>query len=167
MRFAPSVFLLAAWISMGAGCGLQPAAKDQPKRPVTQAVTPALEASPAGTEDKSTPTPIDRNAQVVVLGYHRVVDKVRHPDTEITPRDFEAQMQQIKDAGISVISVKDFLAWRRGEKNIPPKSAIITLDDGWNTTYHVTWPILRKSAYPFTSFIYTDYVKGGPKSGGG
>jgi peptidoglycan/xylan/chitin deacetylase (PgdA/CDA1 family) len=167
MRFAPSVFLLAAWISMGAGCGLQPAAKAQPKRPVTQAVTPALEASPAGTEDKPTPTPIDRNAQVVVLGYHRVVDKVRHPDTEITPRDFEAQMQQIKDAGISVISMKDFLAWRRGEKNIPPKSAIITLDDGWKTTYDVAWPILRKFGYPFTLFIYTDYVKGGPKSGGG
>ena len=115
MRFAPSVFVLAAWIFHGTGCGLQPAAKDQPKRPVTQAVTPALEASPAGTEDKLTPMPIDRNAQVVVLGYHRVVNKVRHPDTEITPRDFEAQMQQIKDAGISVISMKDLscLASRR------------------------------------------------------
>jgi hypothetical protein len=56
-------------------------------------------ARASGTEDKSTPMPIDRNAQVVVLGYHRVVDKVRHPDTEITPRAFEAQMQQIKDAG--------------------------------------------------------------------
>jgi peptidoglycan/xylan/chitin deacetylase (PgdA/CDA1 family) len=185
MRFAPSVFLLAAWISMGTGCDLRPAAKHQPKQPVTQAptpapitpaptpapvtpaLTPAPEASPARTEDKPTPTPIDRNAQVVVIGYHRLVDKVRHPDTEITPQDFEAQMQQIRDAGISVISMEDFLAWRRGEKNIPPKSAIITLDDGWNTTYNVAWPILRKFGYPFTLFIYTDYVKGGPKSGGG
>ena len=30
----------------------------------------------------------------------------------------------------------------------------------------VAWPILKKFGYPFTMFIYTDYVKGGPKSGG-
>jgi peptidoglycan/xylan/chitin deacetylase (PgdA/CDA1 family) len=27
-------------------------------------------------------------------------------------------------------------------------------------------PILKKFGYPFTMFIYTDYIKGGPKSGG-
>jgi hypothetical protein len=52
--------------------------------------------------------------------------------------------------------LKDFLAWRRGEKNIPARSAIITLDDGWNSTYETAWPILRKFGYPFTLFVYTD-----------
>ena len=52
-------------------------------------------------------------------------------------------------------------------ESIPPRSAIITLDDGWNSTYEAAWPILKKFGYPFTLFIYTDYVKGGPKSGGG
>ena len=31
-------------------------------------------------------------------------------------------MQQIKDAGFTVIPMQDFLAWRRGDKDIPPKS---------------------------------------------
>ena len=30
----------------------------------------------------------------------------------------------------------------------------------------MAWPILKKFGYPFTLFIYTDYIKGGPKSGG-
>jgi peptidoglycan/xylan/chitin deacetylase (PgdA/CDA1 family) len=165
MRFAFSVFLLGAWICVLSGCGLKPSEKRQAQP--SQPAAPPPHASPSTVDSKPTPVPVDQNAQVVVIGYHRLVDKVRYPDTEITPQDFEAHMQQIKDAGISVISMRDFLAWRRGEKNIPARSAIITLDDGWNSTYEVAWPILKKFGYPFTLFIYTDYVKGGPKSGGG
>ena len=101
-----------------------------------------------------------------MLGYHRFVNKVNRPDTEITPAEFEAQMQALKDAGITVISMEDFLAWKRGEKEIPQKSALITLDDGWKSQYEVAWPILKKFGYPFTMFIYTDYVRGGRLAGG-
>jgi peptidoglycan/xylan/chitin deacetylase (PgdA/CDA1 family) len=113
------------------------------------------------------PIAIDRTAQVVVLGYHRFVEKVRRPDTEITPADFEAQMKTLKAKGIEVISLADFAAWRRGEKSIPPASAIIAIDDGYRQAYDVAWPILKQLGYPFAVFIYTDYVRGGPKSGGG
>jgi len=124
----------------------------------------AQQASPAAEPPKPV---IDRSARVIVLGYHRFVEKVRRPDTEITPADFETQMQALKDDGVTVIPLKQFLAWRRGESNIPAQCAIITIDDGYNSAYDVAWPILKKFGYPFTLFIYTDYVKGGPKSGGG
>jgi peptidoglycan/xylan/chitin deacetylase (PgdA/CDA1 family) len=75
-------------------------------------------------------------------------------------------MQALKDADITVISMADFLAWRRGEKTIPAQSALITIDDGYLSGYEVAWPILQKFDYPFTMFIYTDYVKGGARSGG-
>ena len=71
-----------------------------------------------------------RTAQVIVFGYHRFEKKVRRPDTEITPEAFEAQMQELKDENIPVIGMQDFLAWKRGEKAIPPHAAIITIDDG-------------------------------------
>jgi peptidoglycan/xylan/chitin deacetylase (PgdA/CDA1 family) len=110
---------------------------------------------------------VDHTAQVIVLGYHRFVDKVRHPDTEITRAEFEAQMQALKDQGIAVISMDDFLAWRHEQKSLPPRCALITIDDGYNVGYTVAWPILKEFGYPFTMFIYTDYVRGGPKAGGG
>jgi peptidoglycan/xylan/chitin deacetylase (PgdA/CDA1 family) len=94
------------------------------------------------------------------------VSTVKRPDTEITPADFEKQMTALKDTGITVIPMQDFLAWRRGEKNIPAKSAVITLDDGWKSQYEVAWPILKKFGYPFTLFIYPGFVKGGHYSGG-
>jgi peptidoglycan/xylan/chitin deacetylase (PgdA/CDA1 family) len=100
-----------------------------------------------------------------VLCYHRFEDKPKD-SLAIKPSEFETQMQILKDNGISVIPMADFLAWRRGEKSIPPKSAIVSIDDGYISGYSVAWPILKKFGYPFTMFIYTDYVKGGPKSGG-
>jgi peptidoglycan/xylan/chitin deacetylase (PgdA/CDA1 family) len=133
-------------------------------------VTPSASGPPAAAPG-ATPTPpvkvaIDQTAQVVVYGYHRFVNQVRRPDTEITPQMFEQQMQELKNRGISVIGMQDFLAWKRGEKNIPPRCAIITFDDGWKSQYDVAWPIMKKFGYPFTLFIYTEGVRGGHFGGG-
>ena len=73
-------------------------------------------------------------------------------------------MQALKDEGIAVIPMKDFLAWRQGEKNIPPRSCIITIADGYVSGYSVAWPILKQYGYPCTMFIYTNYVNVGGKS---
>jgi peptidoglycan/xylan/chitin deacetylase (PgdA/CDA1 family) len=109
---------------------------------------------------------IDQNAQVVIFGYHRFVKNVKRPDTEITPEAFEAQMQELKNKGIAVIPMQDLLAWRRGEKAIPSKSAVITFDDGWKSQHEVAWPIMKKFNYPVTLFIYTEGIKPGHFSGG-
>ena len=103
---------------------------------------------------------------MVIFGYHRFVKAVKRPDTEITPELFEQQMQELKNKNIAVIPMQDFLAWRRGEKAIPSKSAIITFDDGWKSQYDVAWPILKKFNYPVTLFIYTEGIRPGHFSGG-
>jgi len=109
---------------------------------------------------------VDQTAQTIIFCYHRLVDKIRYPGTEITPAAFEAQMKELKDHGITVISMQDLLAWKRGEKNIPPRSAVVTFDDGWKSQYEVAWPIMKKYGYPFTMFIYTEGVRGGTLGGG-
>jgi peptidoglycan/xylan/chitin deacetylase (PgdA/CDA1 family) len=113
----------------------------------------------------ATPTSINTASQVAIFAYHRLVDKVRYPGTEITPAAFEAQMKELKDRGITVISMQDLLAWKRGEKNIPPRCAIITFDDGWKSQYEVAWPIMKRFGYPFTMFIFTEGVRGGSLGG--
>ncbi len=129
-----------------------------------QSNTPApVPHSPASKPSK---VAVDQTAQVIIFGYHRFVNKVRHPDTEITPEDFEKQMQELKDKGITVIGLQDMLAWKRGEKNIPPRCAVITFDDGWKSQYNVAWPILKKLGYTHMMFIYTEGVRGGHFGGG-
>jgi peptidoglycan/xylan/chitin deacetylase (PgdA/CDA1 family) len=126
---------------------------------------PVATAAPSVAPTVSKPV-VDQTAQTIIFCYHRLVDKVRYPGTEITPADFEKQMQELKTRGITVIGLQDLLAWKRGEKNIPPRCAVITFDDGWKSQYEVAWPILKKLGYTFTMFIYTEGVAGGSLGGG-
>ena len=81
--------------------------------------SPTMSATPTlATLTTPTPAPaIDRNARVMILSYHRFEDRP-HDSLAIAPAEFRAQMQALKDNGIAVIPMKDFLAWRQGEKNI-------------------------------------------------
>ncbi|MBA3960623.1 MAG: polysaccharide deacetylase family protein [Chthoniobacterales bacterium] len=160
-----TIFLLLGGLAFG-GCKKGSALKKN---------TPLLNPSPApSVAIAAVPTPvptpakpaIDQNAQVIVFGYHRFEKKVRRPDTEIMPEAFEAQMKMLQERKIPVIGMQDFLAWKRGEKSIPTRAAIITIDDGYKSGYEVAWPILKKYGYPFTVFIYTEGIKPGRYSGG-
>src|SRR6266403_3688659 len=166
IRFAILPLLLALNFSM---CKKQEAVTDKPQpgssaAPGTAAATatPVVAASP-----KIKKPVVDQTAQTIIFCYHLLVDKVRYPGTEITPAAFEAQMKELKDRGITVISMQDLLAWKRGEKNIPPRCAVVTFDDGYKSQYEVAWPIMKKYGYPFTMFIYTEGVRGGSLGGGG
>ena len=130
--------------------------------PITKPVTAEPTLAPAAK-----PAPkavvVDKSAQVVVLCYHRF-EGPAGGTLSITPELFEQHMQRLKDHGIAVISMQDFLAWRRNEKTIPPKSALITLDDGYVSVFETARPILKKFNYPWTCFIYTKFIASGGKS---
>ena len=108
---------------------------------------------------------INTHAAVMVLCFHRFEDRPKD-SLAITPAEFEKEMGELKTAGFTVIPMQDFLAWRRGEKSIPDKACVVSIDDGYRSGYDVAWPILKKFGYPFTMFIYTNYVKGQPNAGG-
>src|SRR5207249_168357 len=117
-----------------------------------------------GLAPEATATAINKSASAIVLCYHNIEDKSSLKALTISVAEFEKEMQALKDAGFTIIGMQDFLAWRRGEKDIPAKSAIITIDDGWVSAYENAWPILKKFNYPFTLFIYVNYVGTGGKS---
>lgn len=127
-------------------------------KPVAATSAMSMPARPAAP-------PINKSAGVMVLCYHRL-EEHPHPKDElaITPQEFDKEMQQLKDAQFSVIPMQDFLAWRRGDKDIPPKSCVITIDDGYVSGYDTAWPILKKYGYPFTMFVYINYIGSGGKS---
>ena len=164
IRFAILPLLLALNLSM---CKKQESVSASSQQASASSPTPAAVSTPvAAASPKITKPVVDQTAQVIIFCYHRLVDKIRYPGTEITPAAFEAQMKELKDRGITVISLQDLLAWKRGEKNIPPRCAVVTFDDGWKSQYEVAWPIMKKYGYPFTMFIYTEGVRGGSLGGG-
>jgi peptidoglycan/xylan/chitin deacetylase (PgdA/CDA1 family) len=77
---------------------------------------------------------------------------------------FRKQMETIRSLGIPVITMADFMAWKDGAGQIPAKSIVITLDDGWKSVYTDAYPILKEFGYPFTVYLYKNYVDGGGKA---
>ncbi len=162
--------LLLALTLPFAGCDKIPGLKNLKKKPVAEATpepVPVAVAEPVvaepGAPVEPPPPAIDTRAQVVVLCYHRLEGKAGGA-LSIEPALFEQQLQKIKESGAEVVSMQDFLAWRRGEKNIPPKSVVITIDDGYVSGYDVGWPLLKKYGYPFTMYVYLNYIEKGGKS---
>jgi peptidoglycan/xylan/chitin deacetylase (PgdA/CDA1 family) len=128
----------------------------------TPAPTPAAPAPETPAAPKSA-FQVDKTSQVVVLLYHRFEGNAGGIYS-ISAELFEEHLKKLKDHGIEVISMADFLAWRRGEKNIPAKSAIISIDDGYASAYDIARPILKKHGYPWTYFVYTKFVGSGGRS---
>src|SRR2546429_9880001 len=54
--------------------------------------SPLTTVSAVATATPPAKVAVDQTAQVVVYGYHRFVNQVRRPDTEITPQDVEQAM---------------------------------------------------------------------------
>ena len=147
------------------GAGGAPADVNTPATSPGTTVTTAPTPLPAAIANRPAGPAINKSAAVMVLCYHRLEEKPRPKDPlAITPAEFEKEMQQLKDANFSVVPMQDFLAWRRGDKEIPAKSAVITIDDGYVSGYDTAWPILKKFNYPFTMFVYVNYVGSGGKS---
>lgn len=123
---------------------------------------PEAPASPA----QATPSPVeeDDGVRVAVLGYHDFTPSGEATEMRIRTEKFRAQMEQLRQLGISVISFDDFTAWKHGTKTIPEKSVLLTFDDGWKSVYDDAFPILKELNYPFTLFLYKNYVDGGSKA---
>lgn len=106
----------------------------------------------------------DDHTRVSVLGYHEFSSSKPPTAMRIRTATFRKQMEALKTLGLPVISMADFIAWKRGEKVIPPRSVIITIDDGWKSVYTDAFPILKEFGYPFTIFLYKNYVDGGGRA---
>ena len=123
--------------------------------PPTDPATPALPTQPEIEND---------HVRVSVLGYH-VFSKTRKvQDMVIRTSKFRQQMQAIKDLGLNVISLEDFILWKQGKKTIPDRSILITIDDGWKSVYTDAYPILKEFGYPFTIYLYTNFINNGGRT---
>ena len=125
----------------------------------TQGADPAPVAQPAVSLDIP-----DDGVRVAVLGYHDFSENERETAMRIRTSKFRKQMETIRDLGIPVIPMADFIAWKDSGKAIPAKAIVITMDDGWKSTYTEAFPILKEFGYPFTIYLYKNYVDGGGKA---
>jgi peptidoglycan/xylan/chitin deacetylase (PgdA/CDA1 family) len=124
---------------------------------------PSPETAPDAEPLRTLDVP-DDGVRVAVLGYHDFSETDRETAMRIRTSKFRKQMEAIRQLGLPVIPMADFAAWKNGTKDIPAKAVVITIDDGWISTYTDAYPILKEFGYPFTIYLYKDYVDGGGRA---
>jgi len=93
---------------------------------------------------------------VPVLCYHRFGSKPSQ--LAVTPAAFEAQMDYLAKNGYQVIPLSRLIGFLERGEPVPRKSVVLTIDDGYRSTYEMAFPILRKHGFPATVFLYGDFV---------
>ncbi len=94
---------------------------------------------------------------VTVLLYHKF-DEADSPSTSTPAAMFAQQMEYLHDEGYAVLSMDELLGCITGERSVPDKAVVITLDDGYLSEYTKAIPILKEYGYPFCVFVFTRSV---------
>ena len=91
---------------------------------------------------------------VPILAYHEISDSP-HPSYlpfTVTPAQFTRQMEWLARKGFRTITFDDLIEHRAGARLLPPRSAIITFDDGCRGAAEYAAATLPK--YGFTATFY-------------
>src|SRR5437870_6320038 len=93
-----------------------------------------------------------------VLCYH-IVEAPADPRMEISRETFQQHMQYLEMTGYNVIPLRHLYEYVAGDRaELPPNAVVITIDDGWRSTYTEAYPELKKRGWPFTVFIYPNII---------
>jgi peptidoglycan/xylan/chitin deacetylase (PgdA/CDA1 family) len=117
--------------------------------PGQQVVIPLVHPNPVGVFTSGYQT-------VMILCYHRFGQSKSR--MVISPDDFDAQLEYLKKNGYRVIPLASIHAFLRGEAPLPQRAVVITIDDGYRSSYDFAYPILRKYDFPATLFVYSDFT---------
>lgn len=74
-----------------------------------------------------------------------------------TPQSFERQVAHLS-ARYHIVSLDEFIDAAQNGSELPPRSAVITFDDGYRDNYTLAYPILRKYKAPATIFLTTGHI---------
>lgn len=93
----------------------------------------------------------------VILQYHHVSNSTP-ASTSISPQQFKAHLQYLKDQGFSVVPLNIIVEAIKAKQEIKDKTVAITFDDAYLDILTQAKPILDSFSYPFTVFINPSIV---------
>src|SRR3954469_3706243 len=96
-----------------------------------------------------------------ILTYHRIASARRGvctPTHNVDPRRFRSQLEGLLSRGFSFVALRAVLAARETGTPLPPRTAVVTFDDGFQSVYTNAWPVLRELGIPATVFVSTAFL---------
>jgi peptidoglycan/xylan/chitin deacetylase (PgdA/CDA1 family)/GT2 family glycosyltransferase len=94
-----------------------------------------------------------------ILMYHAFGDEGERPSRYVVPVSrFAQQMAWLKRRNYHVLSLEQFLYHQREHRLPPPRSVVITIDDGYTDVQRLAYPILQRHRFPATIFVVSGRV---------
>jgi len=105
-----------------------------------------------------------------ILMYHDVGDPAGSPDPFCVPTALFREHARILRDAYTVVALEDGIAGLNGERELPPRSVVVTFDDGYRGVLENAAPILQEFRMPAITYLRCDVMEDGfvpelPKSG--
>lgn len=101
----------------------------------------------------------DRIQVVPILCYHRF--GAGRSKMTVAPERFAAQLDWLARNDYHVIRLSALQEFIAGRRPLPPRSVVITIDDGYESAHRHAFPLLRRHGFPATLFVTTDFIGAG------
>jgi peptidoglycan/xylan/chitin deacetylase (PgdA/CDA1 family) len=98
--------------------------------------------------------------QLRILAYHGLWVTPGHQFGNrlfMSPGQFEARMKRLKRSGLPILGLGEAVE-RLAEGSLPDSAVVITMDDGWESTFTHMLPILEAEGLPATVYATTWYA---------
>ena len=93
----------------------------------------------------------------VTLSYH-IINRAIHDEIAISQEAFAQQLAYLHEHGYTTLSLDQAIADIDGSQAAPPRSLLLTFDDGYADSAHVALPLLRTYDMRATLFVITGYI---------
>ncbi len=98
---------------------------------------------------------IAQTSKIPILTYHSIDESGSVIST--SPDTFRKQMQFLAGADFNIVSLKTLGESLLENAALPPKTIVLTFDDGFQNFYTSAFPVLNEYNFPATVFLITDY----------
>ena len=96
--------------------------------------------------------------KIPILTYHSIDESGSVISTK--PEVFRKQMKGLSEAGYEVVALSHLVESRSGKTSLPPKTVVLTFDDGFQNFYAAVFPVLQEYGFKATVFLVTDHCGG-------
>lgn len=115
---------------------------------------------PSGFAGNSTAPPVEAGfsaPSVPVLMYHYIVpsryNKEPRNRSIVNAETFEAGMKYLHDNGYYTASLQELEDYIHGFASLPPKTVVLTFDDGYENNVAYAYPVMKKYGFKASLFV--------------
>lgn len=102
-----------------------------------------------------------RQNRLLILSYHGISLDDEHewnPWLYLSPSTFESRLTALQQGGYTILALADALT-ALDESRLPPRSVVLTFDDGFFDFYVNAFPALKACGFPATVYLTTYYCE--------